>query len=66
MAAPRRITVSATTLFEVAARELGDARAWHRLATLNGLTDPEIREVRELLIPDRDPSLTGDGLPTNG
>lgn len=66
MAAPRRITVSSTTLYEIAARELGDARAWHRIATLNGMVDPEVREVRELLVPARDPSLVGDGLPTNG
>ena len=45
------VRVSGTTLFHVAARELGDATQWNRIAQLNGLTDPWIAELVELKIP---------------
>jgi hypothetical protein len=47
------VRVSGTTLFHVAARELGDATLWERIADLNGLTDPWITRLVELKIPPR-------------
>ena len=56
------IRVANTTLFHVAAQQLGDATQWNRIAALNGLTDPVIKGVCVLLIPTYDASLSG-GLP---
>ena len=56
------IRVSATTLFHVAAEQLGDATQWNRLAAINGLADPIINGVAELLVPPFDTTATG-GLP---
>ena len=56
------IRVADTTLFHVAAQELGDATQWNRIAALNGLNDPMIYGVVELLLPPYDASATG-GLP---
>lgn len=36
----QKITVVGGNLFQLAARYLGDATQWNRIATLNGLTDP--------------------------
>jgi len=51
MAAQRTVTVSATTLFHVAAEQLGDATQWNRIAALNGLWDPMITGLVTLKIP---------------
>ncbi len=56
------IHVADTTLFHVAAEQLGDATQWNRVASLNGLTDPMLKGVCVLLIPPYDASMTG-GLP---
>lgn len=56
--------VSATTLYAVAAAELGDATQWYRIADLNGVTDPMIYSPTTLAIPPYDASATG-GLPTS-
>ncbi len=56
------IRVTNTTLFHVAAQELGDATQWNRIAVLNGLSDPVLQGVVELLLPPYDLSATG-GLP---
>ena len=53
------IRVADTTLFHVAAQQLGDATQWNRIAALNGLTDPLLKGVCVLLIPPYDASLTG-------
>ena len=53
------IRVANTTLFHVAAQELGDATQWNRIAALNGLTDPMLLGVAELLLPPYDASATG-------
>ena len=55
------ITVSGAdiSLFHVAARELGDATQWIRIAQANGLTDPMLSTVVTLTIPDVNPLLTG-------
>lgn len=47
----RTITVSATTLFHVAADELGDATQWTRIARMNDLVDPWIDGIVTLKIP---------------
>lgn len=57
------VLVAGTDLFTVAARELGDATQWFRIAALNGLTDPMLYGLASLDIPDVDASQTG-GLPT--
>ncbi len=56
------IRVADTTLFHVAAQQLGDATQWNRIAALNGLADPVLKGVCVLLIPAFDASMTG-GLP---
>lgn len=54
LAIPAKIVrVSATTLFAVAARELGNALLWETIADLNGLVDPWIDQLIELRIPAR-------------
>ena len=58
----RMIRVTNTTLFHVAAQELGDATQWNRIAVLNGLNDPMLNGLNELLLPSYDLSVTG-GLP---
>lgn len=45
------MTVSNTTLFHVAASVFRDATQWHRIATLNGLSDPMISGVVTLMLP---------------
>lgn len=45
------VRVSNTTLYRVAADELGNALWWTRIALLNGLSDPWIGELTELKIP---------------
>lgn len=45
------INVSNTNLFAVAAKELADPTQWYRIAALNGLSDPWITTVTQLLIP---------------
>ncbi|MCJ2084590.1 LysM peptidoglycan-binding domain-containing protein [Methylobacterium sp. E-005] len=47
------IRVSGTTLFAVAAKELGNAMLWETIADLNGIVDPFIGPLTELKIPAR-------------
>ena len=56
------VFVADTTLFHVAAEQLGDATQWYRIAALNSINDPVLRGVVQLLLPTYDPSATG-GLP---
>jgi hypothetical protein len=53
------ITVFAGNLFAIAAEQLGDATQWIRIAKLNNISDPVIREVTILKIPSVDPSAGG-------
>lgn len=53
------ITVFAGNLFAIAAEHLGDATQWIRIAKLNNISDPIIREVTTLNIPSVDPSAGG-------
>lgn len=57
----RTVTVSATTLFHVAAEELGDATQWTRIARMNGLFDPWIEGIVTLKIPTFDAAANGSG-----
>ena len=50
------------SLFHVAARELGDATQWNRIAALNGLSDPVITYTRLIQLPGVDPD-AGGGIP---
>lgn len=43
------VTSADVSLFHVAARELGDACQWWRIATFNGLSDPDLGNVETLL-----------------
>ena len=58
----QNVRVADTTLFHVAAKELGDATQWYRIAALNGLSDFLLQGVYELLIPLYDATASG-GLP---
>lgn len=53
------ITVTSGSLFHVAAIRLGDATQWIRIAQLNNMSDPVIRGVTKLKIPDFDRSAGG-------
>lgn len=55
----KMVRVAGTTLFRVAEKELGDATQWYRIAELNGITDPWITDVTELLIPAKGTSNGG-------
>jgi len=59
--ASRQVTVSGTTLFQVAADKLQDATQWYRIAALNGLTDPWIGSVTTLTIPGQLPQGQDNG-----
>lgn len=59
----KTITVATGTLFDVAAREYGDAQAWTTIARANGLTDPQITAPVTLVIP---PKADGAGGVLNG
>lgn len=55
----KEVRVSGTTLYHVAARELGDATLWERIAALNGIVDPWIAGARTLQIPRLRPGPAG-------
>ena len=50
------VRASGTTLFNVAMRETGDPLQWVAIAQLNGLVDPWITALEEILIPPVLPS----------
>lgn len=52
-------TDGVTTLFHIAAGELGDALQWWRIAQVNGLEDPWVAADLELKIPP--PSTVNQG-----
>lgn len=58
----KQVRVSGTNLFRVAARELGDATQWYRIAQLNDISDPWITTETTLLIPP--PGVSNGGIPT--
>ena len=53
------VTVFSGNLFEIAARYLGDATQWVRIAQLNNLSDPEIQGMTRLILPLIDPKAGG-------
>ncbi len=55
----KSITVAGGNLFRIAAEQLGDATQWLRIAQLNGLTDPIVRGVTTVFIPDQNGSAGG-------
>ncbi len=59
----RTLITASGTLFHIAARELGDATQWIRIAQLNDISDPQLRGVVSLTLPDRDPN-AGGGIAT--
>lgn len=56
------VRVSNTTLFEIAMRETGDPLQWVPIAQLNGLIDPWIVGLEEILIPPVLPTGTPTGI----
>lgn len=46
-------------MFRIAARYLGDATQWIRIAQINNLRDPILSGVVVLTIPDADPAAGG-------
>lgn len=50
----KTIQVAGDNLFHLAAVHLADATQWIRIAQLNRISDPMLRGVRTLLIPDVD------------
>jgi hypothetical protein len=50
------VRASGTTLFNIAMMETGDPLQWVAIAQLNGLTDPWITAMEEILIPPVLPS----------
>lgn len=59
MASYVRVTPADLTLFHIAARYLGDATQWVRIAELNGVTSPAITYSQQLEIPAVDTTATG-------
>jgi hypothetical protein len=55
----RTITTGGTTLFHIAAAELGDATQWIRIAQANTLQDFAIRGVATIKLPTPDPKAGG-------
>lgn len=55
----KAITVAGDNLFRIAAAELGDATQWIRIAELNQISDPLLKGVVTLLIPDINPNAGG-------
>ncbi|NVN38485.1 hypothetical protein [Komagataeibacter swingsii] len=54
-----KVTASDISLYHVAARQLGDAAQWWRIARLNGMGDPDLSAFAtpvSLLLPDADAS----------
>lgn len=50
------------SLMHIAAREMGDASQWYRIAEANNLSDYMITGTLTLIIPSPDPTLSG-GIP---
>lgn len=55
----RIITIAGGNLFAVAAKYLGDATQWIRIAQQNRLTDPILHGVNTLIIPPIDAGAGG-------
>ncbi len=53
------ITVAGGNLFQIAAKQLGDATQWIRIAQLNNLSDPMLSGTITLLLPSRNSAFGG-------
>lgn len=65
MANTIKVTAADGTLYHVAARELGDATQWWRIAQLNGMDSPDLSDFTApvpLALPTIDASLSS-GVP---
>lgn len=65
MAATIKVTAADVSLYHVAARQLGDATQWWRIAQLNGIADPDLSGFAtpvQLVLPTVDASLSS-GVP---
>jgi hypothetical protein len=56
------LRVSNTTLFVIAMQQFGDPLQWVAIAELNGLTDPWIVGLQNILIPPVLPTGTPSGI----
>ena len=54
--------VSDTTLFHVAMYEFGDPLRWVEIAEINGVVDPWVVPLTNVLIPPTLPSITPTGI----
>ncbi|MBV9984499.1 hypothetical protein [Bradyrhizobium sp.] len=62
MSGVRIITVAGGNLFQIAARYLGDATQWNRIAALNGLWDFQITGTVTLKIPPANDAAANGGI----
>ncbi len=58
----KTVTVVSGNLFDIAARYLGDARQWNRVARLNGMADPFFSGIYVLRLPAVDKNASTDGI----
>jgi nucleoid-associated protein YgaU len=58
----KTVMVAGGNLFALAAKELGDATQWNRIAALNGILDPMIIGVVTLTIPPVDANAGNGGI----
>ena len=59
----RTINVVGGNLFQIAAKYLGDATQWNRIAAANNIQDPFINGIyMNLLIPPVDPNASNGGI----
>lgn len=54
-----QITIAGGNLFQIAAEYYGDAMGWVQIAQANGLTDPQIKGVITLHIPNYNGDASG-------
>lgn len=50
----QEIILTGGNLFDIAAKYLGDATQWVRIAALNGISDPWLTGLNTISIPERD------------
>ena len=53
------ISVTSTTLFQLACQYYGDATQWDRIATLNNIDDPWLSGLTTLIVPSTETSPGG-------
>lgn len=58
----RTVTVVSGNLFALAARYLGDATQWNRIAQANAMRDPFFVGERTLVIPAKNPRAGNGGI----